>query len=164
MRKCFLVLAFLMFLSAFAGVHPSSGQRWDLAPGWSLMTLTRPIIAADIPKFLALRPMRFDPVRRSYIQCTKPEDIKIGVGYWIFVKTEKILGLTHDLTQIEWETVEMTDGWNLVGVTDDSILKSEGVDAIWQWQNGNSQAVFPDWQWQNGQFQPIFPDDLFEEE
>lgn len=174
MKKLFFVLFFLMGLSAFAGVHPLSGQMLDIVPGWSLVTLTRPIVASDIPKFLALHPMKLDPVQHSYIQCTKAEDITVGVGYWVFVKKEKILGLTHDLKQIEWETVEMTDGWNLVGVTDDSILINEGVDVIWQWQNGNSQSVFPDWQWYEGQFRPfpdeeepvipISPDEPFEEE
>ena len=140
MKKHLLILCLLFCITAFAAVMPITSQKIVLKPGWNLVTLERPVIAADAERFLALRPMTLDAARKCYVYCTSKDNIKIGTGYWIFSKTAQTIELRRDTSQTVWETAALTKGWNLIGVADNSTWQDQATD-IWQWLNGNFQTI-----------------------
>ena len=141
MRKQLLMLGLLASLSAFAAVDPVSSQKLELKPGWNLVTLTRPIVAESVTLFLSLKPLMLDAWNKCYVRCTSKDDIKIGVGYWIFSRTEQPpIDLVHEQTQTSYETAGLTNGWNLVGMANNSTWMSQ-ADEIWQWLDGMFQTI-----------------------
>ena len=69
------------------------------------------------------------------------DDLKVGVGYWIFSRTaQPPIDLVHEQSQTTWETAALTQGWNLIGVADNSTWMSQVTD-IWQWLNGKFQTI-----------------------
>ncbi len=143
MKKHLLILCLLLCVAASAAVKPIDSQTIVLKPGWNLVTLERPIIAADAERFIALKPITMDSAKKYYVFCSDKDKLKIGAGYWIFSKTAQTIELTRDQSQTTWETTELSKGWNLVGVADNSTWMNQVTD-IWQWLNGKFQKVSPE--------------------
>ena len=143
MKNYLLILCLLFCLTTFAAVKPINSQKIVLRPGWNLVTLERPVVAADAERFLALKPMTLDPARKSYVYCTSKDNIKIGPGYWIYSKTAQTIELSRNQSQTNWETANMANGWNLIGVADNSTWQNQATD-IWQWLNGKFMRVSKD--------------------
>ena len=140
MKKQLLIFGLLICLVASAAVKPVSSQIIVLKPGWNLVTLERPVIETDMAKFLSLKPMMFNAEGKCYVQCTAEADIKIGTGYWIFSKTGRTLEFVKDQNKTTWETTGLMEGWNLVGVADNSTWQDQATE-IWQWLNGKFRKV-----------------------
>ena len=85
--------------------------------------------------------MRVDSDKGCYVRCATITDLRPGVGYWVYSKTEQSIELTHDQSQTTWETVGLIAGWNLVGVDEKATWQETAVD-IWFW-----------WQWTGDWFQ-----------
>ena len=132
---------FFFYSAIFAAVDPISSQKLELKPGWNLVTLTRPITAESAERFLALHPMKLDADNKCYVRCTSKDVLKVGVGYWIFSRTtQPPIDLVHEQSQTTWETAILTQGWNLIGVANNSTWMPKATD-IWQWLNGKFQKV-----------------------
>ncbi len=140
MKKHLLILCLLLCIAASAAVKPINSQTIVLKPGWNLVTLERPIIATDAERFIALKPITLDAAQKSYVFCSDKDKLKIGTGYWIFPKTAQTIELTREQSQTTWETTGLGNGWNLVGVADNSTWMNQATD-IWQWLNGKFQKV-----------------------
>ena len=140
MKKHLLILCLLLCVAASAAVKPINSQTIVLKPGWNLVTLERPVIAADAERFIALKPITLDAAQKSYVFCSDKDKLKIGTGYWIFSKTAQTIELTRDQSQTTWETTELGNGWNLIGVADNSTWMNQATD-IWQWLDGKFQKV-----------------------
>ncbi|MBQ6472840.1 MAG: hypothetical protein IJJ33_12720 [Victivallales bacterium] len=141
MKKNILVFLTLACLSAFAAVDPISVQKLELRPGWNLVTLTRSLTAESALHFLKLHPMTLDVTGMCYVQCTGKDDLKVGVGYWVFSRTpQQTIELVHDLAQTSYETADLTAGWNLIGVAETSTWQTLATK-IWQWVNGHYQSA-----------------------
>ena len=141
MRQFLTILLFGCALSVFGAVVPGSSQKLELKPGWNLVTLTRPIVNASAEYFLSLRPMTLDIDTKCYVRCTSKDDLKVGVGYWIFSRTEQPpKDLVHDQTQTSYETAVPIGGWNLIGVAGNSTWMNQ-VTVIWQWLDGKFQTI-----------------------
>ncbi len=137
-RQLIPTLCLLLCLSAVAAVKPVDNQTITLKPGWNLVTVERPVIDADTEKFLALKPMMLDTARKCYVICTDRNSLGIGTGYWIFSHTAQTLELTRAPNMGTWHTATLTDGWNLIGVSNDSTWMNQAT-AIWQWLNDRFQ-------------------------
>ena len=119
-------------LIAFAAVDPVSSQKLEL---------TRPIADESATFFLSLKSMMLDTKNKCYVRCASKDDIKIGVGCWIFSKTaQPAIDLVHDQAQTSYETAGLTEGWDLIGVADNSTWMNQAIE-IWQWLNGKFQAI-----------------------
>ena len=133
-----VLLAAVMLLSVCvqAAVVPSSKQTLELKVGWNLVTLTKPLdsMPSNIQKFLELKPVRFDADYRTYVFCGRGEDVKAGVGYWLFSREKKTVELALDTTQTAVEP-SLKKGWNLVGMTDGAAWVNS-VTTIWEWKDG----------------------------
>ena len=140
MTKKLLMLCFLLCLVASAAVKPINSQTIVLKPGWNLVTLERPVIAADAERFIALKPITIDSAKKCYAYCSSKDKLKIGTGYWIFSKTTQTIELTRDQSQTTWETAGLGNGWNLIGVADNSRWMNQATN-VWQWFNGKFQKV-----------------------
>jgi len=85
--------------------------------------------------------MTLDIDTKCYVRCTSKDDLKVGVGYWIFSRTEQPpKDLVHDQTQTSYEIAVPTGGWNLIGVADNSIWMNQAT-VIWQWLDGKFQTI-----------------------
>ena len=102
-----------------------------------MVTLTKPLdsMPNNIQKFLELRPVRYDADYRTYVFCVQGEDVKAGVGYWVFSREKKTVELALDTTQTAAEP-SLKKGWNLVGMTDGAAWVNS-VTTIWGWQDGS---------------------------
>ena len=144
LRKNWIILAIVLLAVCTllqAAVVPKSVQTLELKPGWNLVTLTRPIVESDVSKFLDIRPMTLDADRKCYVLCASAEDLRIGVGYWVFAGEDvQPVELTQDLSQTSWETVTLSQGWNLLGVAENSDWQSQSAQ-VWQWLNGHFQKI-----------------------
>ena len=133
MRQFLTILLLGCALTGFGAVVPKSTQEVKLSPGWNLVTLERPVVDdVNFQKFLALGLMRVEPDKGCYVRCATMTDLRPGVGYWVYSKTEQSIELTHDQSQTTWETVDLIAGWNLVGVDEKATWQETAVD-IWQW-------------------------------
>ena len=111
-----------------------------LVPGWNLVTLKLPILENAKETFLELRPMQFDGGSHSFIRCTSADDLKIGLGYWIFSVDERKLKLARDMEQTGWDSPTLVQGWSLLGVDDKSTWQGEASTAR-QWLDGRFQNI-----------------------
>ena len=138
-----VLLAAVMLLSVCvqAAVVPSSKQTLELKAGWNLVTLTKPLdsMPSNIQKFLELKPIRYDADYRTYVFCVRGEDVKAGVGYWVFSREKKTVELALDTTQTAAEP-SLKKGWNLVGMTDGAAWVNS-VTTIWGWQDGSFKLL-----------------------
>lgn len=136
----------LLFLSviAYAAVEPKASQKLQLKIGWNLVTIVKPLADANqnIEKFLALYPYTIDTATNSYVRCTTKDDIKVGIGYWIYVSdlSQTTSELVLDVTQNSWITTDATASWNLLGYAEKSSWQSK-IPQIWQWQDGRFQLI-----------------------
>lgn len=128
MKKILPILFLLLCVAASAAVKPIGSQTIDLKPGWNLVTLERPVIAADAERFIALKPITLDAAQKGYVFCSDKDKFKIGTGYWIFSKTAQTIELTREQSQTTWETTGLNNGWNLVGVADNSTWMDRSGD------------------------------------
>ena len=140
MKRHLLILCLLGSISVFSAVGPVSIQKIELKHGWNLVTLTRPVIEASQGTFLLFQPMTYNPVRKCYVRCTHKEELKIGVGYWVYVDNAQPLELINDLGQATWQTAALTRGWNLIGMTDNSSWQNQAT-IIWQWKDGKFKII-----------------------
>ncbi len=133
--RVLLMAVLLLSVCAQAAVVPESVQTLKLRAGWNLVTLTKPLesMQSNVAKFLNLKPMRLDDNMRSYI-VSNAENLKAGVGYWIFSETKQTLELALDVTPASAQP-SLKQGWNLVGMTKGATWPSSASD-IWAWQNG----------------------------
>ena len=124
-----------------AAVVPSSKQTLELKAGWNLVTLTKPLdsMSSNVQKFLSLRPVRYDVDSGAYVFCNRLEDMKAGVGYWVFSRQKQTVELVQD-TETPVSQVELKAGWNFVGMTEDASW-ADSAAAIWGWQNGRFVPV-----------------------
>ena len=127
----------LLSVCVQAAVVPSSKQTLDLKPGWNLVTLTRPLdsMSSNVQKFISLKPMYFDISNNAYVFCERAEDVKAGIGYWVFSREKKTVELALDTTQMAAQP-SVEKGWNLVGMVDGAAWP-DSADVIWTWQNGS---------------------------
>ena len=140
-RQFLTILLFGCALSVFGAVVPSSSQKLELKQGWNMVTLTRPLVDDSAEDFLSLQPMTLDIDTKCYVRCTSKDDLKVGVGYWIFSPTDQPpKDLVHDQTQTSYETAVPIGGWNLIGVADSSTWIDQAT-AIWQWLDGKFQTI-----------------------
>ena len=141
MMKHLLILCLLASFFAFAAIDPVSSQMLELKPGGNLVTLTRPIADESATLFLSLKPMMLDTKNKCYVRCASKDDLKVGVGYWIFSRTEQSpIDLVHDQAQTSYETAGLAVGWNLIGVADNSTWMNQAIE-IWRWLNGKFQTI-----------------------
>ena len=115
-------------------------QVLELTTGWNLVTLTSPVTEESMTHFLALQPMRLDTAKGCYVRCRDSKDIEVGGGYWVFSKTNQSVMLVQDKSQVEWDAAKLLEGWNLIGVAENSDWMSQAT-GIWQWLNGLFQMV-----------------------
>ncbi|MBO4619967.1 MAG: hypothetical protein J5654_07640 [Victivallales bacterium] len=143
-RKIWFFLTAFLFAGSLllrAAVVPASSQTLELKRGWNLVTLTHPITAESALRFLALQPMTLDADKKSYVRCTSKDELKVGVGYWIFSPTaQPPIDLVHDRSQTSYETAGLTADWSLIGVAKESSWQGEATD-IWQWLDGCFQKI-----------------------
>jgi len=85
-----------------------------LEPGWNLVSLVRPVTAGSIGQLLAASPLR---MQAGAVRCTTVDDIKLGIGYWVFTKDRKRIELMPDLSQTAGKDIALAKGWNLVGTS-----------------------------------------------
>ena len=142
MKRLLMTFFVMMCVAAAAAVKPANSQTITLKPGWNLVTLERPVVDTDMAKFLLLKPMTLDATGKCYVRCMEKADIKIGAGYWIHSDTEQAVELVTDKDKTSWETATLTNGWNLIGVADNSTWQSQAA-VIWQWKDGRYQRVSP---------------------
>ncbi len=140
MKRLMMILFVMTCVAAIAAVKPVSSQTITLKPGWNLVTLERPVVEADMAKFLSLKPMKLDATGKCYVRCMEMADIKIGAGYWIYSNTERAVEFVTDQDKTSWETATLTSGWNLIGVADKSTWQSQAA-VIWAWKDGQFQKV-----------------------
>ena len=143
-RLVMLLIAIILLVgNAEAAVVPSSSskQTLELKPGWNLVTLTRPLdsMQGNVQKFLSLKPIRFDVNNGAYVVCERMEDLKAGIGYWVFSREKQTIELALDGTQPVAEPT-LASGWNLVGKTD-SEAWAETATLIWGWENGYFKII-----------------------
>ena len=131
-----MIVVMLLSVCVQAAVVPSSKQTLELKAGWNLVTLTRPLdsMSSNVQKFLSLKPICYDVDSRAYAFCEGVEDLKAGIGYWVFSRTSQTVELVLDSDQM---TVQPTlkSGWNMVGMTDGATWV-ESATAIWEWEDG----------------------------
>ena len=141
-RKAVLLIAvILLAVCAQGAVVPVSTQTLELKPGWNLVTLMKPLdsMSGNVQIFLAMNPVRYDIGVRAYVFCNHSEDVKAGVGYWVFSQEKKTVELAlEDNSAVVQPTV--TKGWNLVGMTDGA-LWPDSAAAIWGWQDGSFKLL-----------------------
>ena len=93
----------------------------------------------NVQKFLSLKPVRFNVGFWAYVFCERAEDVKAGVGYWVFSHEKQTVELALDVNQtVVQPSVEK--GWNLVGMTDGSAW-ADSATAIWGWVNGSFKLL-----------------------
>ena len=136
-----VVAVMLLSVCVQAAVVPSSKQTLELKPGWNLVTLIKPLdsMPGNMQKFLSLRPIRFDIRNGAYVFCERAEDVKAGIGYWVFSRENKTVELALDTTQTA-TMPSLEKGWNLIGLTDD-MSWPDLAKAIWSWRNGSFKLV-----------------------
>ena len=124
-----------------AAVVPSSKQTLELKPGWNLVTLTRPLdsMANNVQKFLSLKPIRYDIDRGAYVFSERAEDVKAGIGYWVYSREKKTVELALDTTQTAAEP-SLGKGWNLVGMMEGAAW-ADSATAIWGWDDGSFKLL-----------------------
>ena len=141
--KFALILSLLLIsIVAFAAPQPISTQVIELKPGWNLVTITRPLDDANknIERFLDLHPFMLNKEQKTYVQCLEKDDVKVGVGYWVFAKTAISIELTQDITRTSWDTADVSQSWDLIGQTEKSTWKDK-VSSIYKWEDGRFQSV-----------------------
>lgn len=142
----FFIILFLLFFSfiSFASVEPATSTKQTIAlkRGWNLVTIAKPLENDDnnIEQFLGLHPFFLDNEHKCYVRCNNKEDVKPGMGYWIFSKTEKTIELTQDITQTKWESPKTRSGWNLIGKTEKSNWHDK-ASLIWKWTGISFQSI-----------------------
>ena len=126
----------LLSVCVQAAVVPSSKQTLELKAGWNLVTLTRPLdsMSSNVQKFLSLKPICYDVDSRAYVFCEGAEDLKAGIGYWVYSREKKTVELVLDTTQTAAQP-SLEKGWNLVGMTDGATWADSAM-AIWGWEDG----------------------------
>ena len=131
----------LLSVCVQAAVVPSSKQTLDLKPGWNLVTLTRPLdsMSSNVQKFLSIKPMYFDINNSTYVFCERTEDVKAGIGYWVFSREKKTVELALDDTPMAVQP-SVEKGWNLVGMVEGASWP-DLADVIWMWRNGCFKLV-----------------------
>ncbi len=136
-----ILLVMLLVFCTDAAVEPSSTQTLDLEFGWNLVTLKRPLLSkhGNYEAFLALKPLVFNNKLHTYVICRKADDVKAGIGYWIFCTQPKTVTLMHDVTQAEFQPV-LQEGWNLVGMFDGATWP-ESAKAIWAWEDARFKPI-----------------------
>ena len=140
MKRNLLSLCFLLCLASSAAVKPIESQTIVLKPGWNLVTLERPVTTDDAEDFLGLRPITLDSAKKCYVYCSSKDKLKVGTGYWIFSQTAQTIKLKRDQSQSTWETAALVQGWNLIGLADNSVWQNQEID-IWQWLDGKFKKV-----------------------
>ena len=145
MKKQIFALCLCVFAlsAAYAAVDPVSSERLELKAGWNLVTLTRPIVEEHVVRFLGLHPVTLSADGARYVRCADRNDIRIGVGYWIFSQKDQEIEFAHDQAQKTWTTAGLSAGWNLIGVAKDSTWQADAGE-IWQWRNGVFSLVAKD--------------------
>jgi len=135
------VLGLFLCLMSFAAVEPIATQTLQLKPGWNLVTLTRPLesMQSNVNKFLSLCPFAYDGQNCNYVFCSHAEDLKAGVGYWVYSDKAKTVDLALDAKQTASQP-ELQKGWNLVGMTEGASWPSSATE-IWTWKNGRFVQV-----------------------
>ena len=138
-----VLLAAVMLLSVCvqAAVVPSSKQTLELKAGWNLVTLTKPLdsMSSNVQKFLSLRPVRYDVDSGAYVFCNRLEDMKAGVGYWVFSRGAQTIELALDVNAAVDQPV-LKKGWNLIGMTDGASWPNSGM-VSWAWESGRFKQV-----------------------
>ena len=131
-----MMAVMLLSVCMQAAVVPSSKQTLELKAGWNLVTLTRPLdsMSNNIQKFLSLKPIRYDIDRGAYVFSERAEDVKAGIGYWVYSREKKTVELVLDTTQTAAQP-SLEKGWNLVGMTDGATWADSAM-AIWGWEDG----------------------------
>ena len=134
--RVWVMVAMLLSISTMGAVVPVSTQTLELKPGWNLVTLTRPLdsMSGNVQTFLDMNPVRYDIGVRAYVFCDRSEDVKAGVGYWVFSHDKKTVELALDVDSAVVQPT-LTKGWNLVGMTDGASWVKLDVP-IWTWKNG----------------------------
>ena len=115
---------------------PQPTQILELHSGWNMVTVTKPLASKPdgVHKFLELKPIMQDVEHHVLVVCGKEEDVKTGVGYWVFSRQSQTVELVQDKEQAVQKT-ELQSGWNFVGMTEDASWP-DSASAIWSWQNG----------------------------
>lgn len=141
MKHQLFVFWLILCMTSFSAVVPVSTLTLQLKPGWNLVTLTRPLesLQGNVNKFLLLKPLSFDRKSSAYVFCSHAEDLKPGVGYWIFSGKSQMVELALDPTQTAVQPT-LKSGWNLVGMIDGATWPNAAV-AIWGWKDGRFVQV-----------------------
>ena len=128
------VLGVFLCMTSFSAVVPVSTLTLQLKSGWNLVTLTRPLetMQSNVNKFLSLKPLSCDRKSSAYVFCNHAEDLKPGVGYWIFSSKSQMVELALDPTQTAVQPT-LKSGWNLVGMIDGATWPQSAV-VIWGWK------------------------------
>ncbi|MBR4900426.1 MAG: hypothetical protein IKZ46_05755 [Victivallales bacterium] len=116
-------------------------QILKLHPGWNMVALTQPLKdnADGVQKFLSLRPMMLSADRSSFVICGDATAVKPGVGYWVYSRSRQSIELAQDM-ETPVSQVNLTHGWNFVGILEDSDWKSSDV-IVWAWVNGRFKQI-----------------------
>ena len=136
-----MVAVMLLSVCVQAAVVPSSKQTLELKPGWNLVTLMKPLDSkpVNLQKLLELKLVRYDVDCGAYVFCDRSEDVKAGVGYWVFSQKKQTIELALDVDSAVMQPT-VTKGWNLVGMTDGASWPDSAV-AIWGWQDGSFKPI-----------------------
>ena len=131
-----LAAVMLLAVSVQGAVVPVSTQTLELKPGWNLVTLLKPLDSKPVnaQKLLALKVMCYDVKAGAYVSCDRLEDVKAGVGYWVFSQEKQTIELALDVNSAAAEP-SLEKGWNLVGMTEGASWVKLDVP-IWAWENG----------------------------
>ena len=134
------ILLALLCANAHAALEPVAVQKLELKPGWNLVTLTRPLesMQSNVAKFLLLKPMRLDENANAYVACDKAEDVKAGIGYWVYASKAQTVELAQGGAQAVQS--DLKTGWNLVGMTEGAAWADKATE-IWAWRDGRFTMV-----------------------
>ena len=136
-----LMVVIMLSLCVQGAVVPVSTQTLELKPGWTLVTLMKPLDSkpVNLQKLLELKLVRYDVDCGAYVFCDRSEDVKAGVGYWVFSQKKQTIELALDVDSAVVQPT-VTKGWNLVGMTDGASWPDSAV-VIWGWQDGSFKPI-----------------------
>ena len=127
-------------LSPVWGFEMDGRVTVELVPGWNLISIPFQLERHGAKQLLGRK--LFTMESSSYVSATSLES---GKGYWLFQRDSKngLLDLIPADSTRSQNVLELDDGWNMVGPTDDTYIRNEAL-TIWQFIDGEWQYLSPD--------------------
>ena len=127
-------------LSPVWGFEMDGRVTVELIPGWNLISIPFQLERHSAMQLLGRK--LFTMENRNYVSAMSLDS---GKGYWLFQKNDKngLLDLIPADSTRSQNVLELDDGWNMVGPTDDTYIRNDAL-TIWQFIDGTWQYLPPD--------------------